>query len=236
MHFVTTAVLFASAASLTLGLLYLRVCFVGISRKANRLFVTAAFSVSIYAVCEYLLMTAATPAEYGSILRWAHVPVWFVVISTCWFVHVYFQAGRVWLLWAIAIFRTLALVANFSSPLNINYLEIRSLNRVNVLGETLSVAVGTSNPLMILGNATLVLFTIFCIDAAISLWRRGERQRALTIGLGAIVFSGTSAFFAISALWQKLPVRFRLSGKSFLVLNFKAVGVHSSVIVTELST
>ena len=190
-----------SAASFTLGAIHLTLCFQRRRRLMHLLFVTAAFGLGGYALFERALMQAETGAEYGQLLRWAHVCVWLVLIPLALFVRSYLQTGRTWLLWSVIVTRTIALVLNFTTGVNLNYLEIGSIKRVSFLGEIVSIPVGTPNRWMLVGQAGLLLAMIYFIDAAIGIWRQGDRRRALTIGTSVAVFSITSFAISVLVLW-----------------------------------
>ena len=51
-----------------------------------------------------------------------------------------------------------------------------------------SVPIGVPNPWGSLSQLSLVLLLIFSVDATITLWRRGDRRRALVLG-GSMIFS-----------------------------------------------
>ena len=133
------------------------------------------------------MMRAETPAQFATALRWLHVPVWVVIVALVGFVLVYLRAGRRWLAWTVCALRTFSLLLNFLVGQNLNYREITRLRHIPFLGESVSVAEGVSNPWMLVGQLSLVLFLIFVADAAITVWRRGDRRQALVVG-GSIVF------------------------------------------------
>src|SRR5208282_2451069 len=54
-------------------------------------------------------------------------------------------------------------------------------------GESVSVAEGVHNPLLLVSQLGLVALLIFVTDASVTSWRRGDRRTALTVG-GSIVF------------------------------------------------
>ena len=87
------------------------------------LFVCSAVAVGFIAMLELTSMRAETTTQYGTLLRWAQLPVWMLVVSVVWFVHLYLRAGRRWLAWTICALRTLALVLNFVFTPNLNYRE-----------------------------------------------------------------------------------------------------------------
>ncbi|HRI04831.1 MAG TPA: histidine kinase [Pyrinomonadaceae bacterium] len=201
MNLVTDGMLIVSGSAATLGAIHLRMCFQKRDRLTHIIFTVASFGLACYALFERALMQAASPAEHLQLMRWAHIFVWLVVVPTAWFVHLYLNAGRRWVLWCLTLFRTLALIANFASAGNLNYHEVTSLDHVNILGEPLSVAVGIANPWMLLGQISLLFFMLFSVDAIIEVWRRGDRRRALTVGASLFIFSLTGLGMAVFILW-----------------------------------
>src|SRR2546428_13913128 len=61
-------------------------------------------------------------AQYGAVLRWAHVPLWVLLLSIVWFVRLYLRAGRPWLAWSICGLRTV--VDRKSTRLNSSHDQI----------------------------------------------------------------------------------------------------------------
>ena len=93
-----------SAASLTLGIIHLSVWSKQKSQVAHLLFFALAVSATTFGVFELSMMRATRPADYAATLRWAHVPLAGVVLSIVWFVHFHFDAGSLWLAWAVTGF------------------------------------------------------------------------------------------------------------------------------------
>ena len=162
-----------------------------VRQTAYLAFAITAVSLAAVAICELMLMRAQTPAEFGTILRWAHIPVFTLVVSVVVFVRTYLNAGRWWLAWSVCGLRLLALMLNFHSELNLNYLVITGLQQVPLFGgESVAVAVGEENPWVRIGELSSLLLLLFLTDASFTCWRRGgriERLRAATIG-GSLVF------------------------------------------------
>ena len=133
------------------------------------------------------MMLAATPAQFATALRWLQVPTWVIVVSLVGFVRLYLRAGRLWLGWTICVLRTTALLFNFVTGQNLPYRAVTALRHIPFLGETASLGVGVSNPYMLVGQLSLLLLAISTVDAAITVWRRGDWRHALVTG-GSIVF------------------------------------------------
>ena len=84
--------------------------------------------------------------------------------------------------WSIYGLRTLILVLNFIFPVGINFNAITSIRHFSWAGEMVSVPIGVPNPFGILSQVSLLLLLVFSVDAAITVWRRGDHRRALLIG------------------------------------------------------
>jgi two-component system, LuxR family, sensor kinase FixL len=191
-----------ASASLTLAAIHFLVWQKSREAWANLLFSVLALAAVGTAGCELWMMRAATPAEFGMALRFYQLAVWAVLLSMVGFVLLHLRAGRPWLAWTTCALRSLALLLNFRVGQNLNYLEITGLRHVRFLGESVAVAIGTPNPWMIVGQVSLVLFMVFFTDAAISVWRRGERRQAFAIG-GSIIFCVAGASIqAFAVLWE----------------------------------
>jgi len=177
-------------------------------RKAweSLFFALATLSVAAMATLEAQALRAPTPLQFGLLLRWMHVPAGIVVISMAWFTCHYLRAGRTWLAWLVTGLRGLVLAVNFSWFPNATFREISGLREVTLLGERLSVPVGTPNPFRPLIHLSSVLVLVLVLDAAIASWKRGGRRRPLTLG-GAITLA-----IILSAVCSQLMTRGLLPG------------------------
>ena len=167
-------------------------------RRANVLFAVNALSIATVAAFELALMRATTTSDYGSILRWMHVALFALVASFVLFVRAFFRAGKPWLAGMAVASRGFALIVNFLHPPNLNFVEITGLRRVPILGEDVSVAIGQVSRWTRLGELASLLLLLFLLDAAITVWKRGERQRAAVVGGSMVLFvlgaAGPTAF------------------------------------------
>ena len=102
-----------SAFCFTLAGIYLLVWFKHREAWEHLLFSCSALAAGAIPGLELTTMRAETTAQYGALLRWAHLPVWMLIVSVVWFVHLYLRAGRRWLVWIVCGLRTLALILNF---------------------------------------------------------------------------------------------------------------------------
>jgi two-component system sensor kinase FixL len=97
--------------------------------------------------------------------------------------------------------RTLSLILNFVFTPNLNYREITALRHVSFLGETVVVAQGIANPWMLIGQLSLLLLVIFVADAAVTVWRQGDRRLAVVLGGSIVFFVVAGSEQAILSLW-----------------------------------
>jgi PAS domain S-box-containing protein len=201
-----------SAFCFTLAGIYLLVWFKHREAWEHLLFSCSALAAGAIAGLELTTMRAETTAQYGALLRWAHLPVWMLIVSVVWFVHLYLRAGRRWLVWTVCGLRTLALVLNFLFTPNLNYREITSLRHLSWWGgETVSAPVGVPNPWTLVGQLSIVLLLIFFVDATITVWRRGDRRRALIAGGSAISFVTLAAAQSALVIWGVIESPFFVS-------------------------
>ena len=188
-----------ASACLTLAGIHLLVWCKTRNAWPNLLFSLTAVSTAAFAFCELRMMRASTPAEFASTLKWAQVPVWLLVVSLVGFVRLVLKAGRPRLAWTVCGLRTFALLLDFWVGQNLNYREITRLRHIPFLGESVQIAEGVPNPWMLVGQLSLMVLVIFVADASATAWRRGDRQKAITIG-------GSIAFFTLISTGQSVLV------------------------------
>src|SRR4029077_6178022 len=201
MSWVTIIWAMIASACLTLALLHVLVWWRRREARANLLFALTAVATAVFAGFELWVMRAEAPGAFGMAVRWAHVPAWVLIVSLVGFVRLYLRAGRLWLAWTVLGVRTLSLILNFVCAPNLNYREITALRHVSFLGDTVVIAEGVPNPWMLIGHLSLVLLVIFVADAAISVWQRGDRRQALSVGGSIVFFVVAATGQAILTLW-----------------------------------
>ena len=202
MSWVTIIWSMVASACLTLAAVNLLVWCKKRTAWANLLFSSTAVAAAAMAFCELWMMRAQTPGQFGTALRWLHVAAWVIILSLIGFVLFYMRAGRPWLAWTTCALRTISLLLNFLTGQNLNYREVTGLRHVPFLGEPVSVALGVSNPWMLLGQLSLLLFVVFVADASITVWRRGDRRQVLLTGGSIVFFVLAGTVQSILVLWQ----------------------------------
>jgi PAS domain S-box-containing protein len=177
--------------------------------RAYLVFSCSAVAAATISAFELWMMNAGTVEQYQLLLRWIHVPTWVLTLSFVAFVRLYLRAGRAWLAWSIYGLRTLILVLNFSFPLGINFKTITDIRRFSSAGEMVSVPVGVPNQWGLLSQVSLLLLLVFSVDAAITVWRRSDRRRAVLVG-GSIIFGAILAWHVPLVIWGVVQVPFFL--------------------------
>ncbi len=199
-----------AAACLTLAGIYLLVWCKQRQGWAHLLFSFTAVAAAAIAAFELAMMHAETVGQYEALMRWIHVPVWVLIVSLVSFVRLYLRAGRPWLAWSVCGLRTLVLILNFIFAPNLNFREITSLRQFSWGGgDIISVPIGVANPWGLLSSVSLLLVLIFFVDATITVWRRGERRRALVVG-GSMIFGAILAWHVPLVIWGIIDVPFFL--------------------------
>ncbi len=174
------------------------------------LFACSAVAAAVMALIELAMLHSTTVDEYAALVRWIHVPVWLLTLSFVAFVRLYLRAGRAWLAWSIYGLRTVVLIINFISTPNINFRAISGIRHFSWWGEIVSVPIGAPNPWALISNLSLLLLLIFSVDATITVWRRGDRQRALVVG-GSMILGAIISWHVPLVIWGVIDIPFFLS-------------------------
>ena len=211
MSWVTIIWSMSAGACLTLAFLQFIVWCKNRAARANLVFALGAVAVAVFAGLELALMRAETPAQFGTVARWIHVPAWVLILSIVAFVRLYLNAGRRWLAWTVVAVRTLALILNFVLSPNINYRKLTALRHMAFLGEPVSVPVGVPNPWMLVAQFSLLLLVIFVVDATITVWRRGNRRQALVVGGSIVLLVVLASAQAVAMTWGILGTPLTIS-------------------------
>jgi PAS domain S-box-containing protein len=202
MSWVTIIWSMVASACLTLAAVYLLVWCKKRTEWANLLFSLTAVATAAMAFCELWMMQAETPGQFGTALRWIHVAAFVVIVSLIGFARFYMRVGRPWLAWTVCSLRAFSVLLNFLTGQNLNYREVTGLRHIPFLGESVSVGEGVSNPWMLVGQLSLLLFVVFVADATITVWRRGDRRQVLVLGGSIVFFVLATTVQSVLALWQ----------------------------------
>src|SRR5438477_5112217 len=209
MSWITVAWSINVAGCLTLAAFYCAVWCKQRQSWVHLLFSCSAIAAAAISLFELWMMNAQTVEQYQALIRWIHVPVWVLTLSFLAFVRLYLHAGRAWLAWSICALRTLVLILNFIFPVSINFRAITDIRHFPWGGDTVSVPVGVPNPWGLLSQVSLLLLLIFSVDATITVWRRGDRRRALLVG-GSMILGAILAWHVPLVIWGAIDVPFFL--------------------------
>jgi PAS domain S-box-containing protein len=209
MNWITVVWSMNAAACLTLAAFYGVVWCKQRDNWAHLLFSCSAVAAAAISAFELWMANARTVEQYELLVRWIHVPTWILIVSFVAFLRLYLHAGRSWLAWSIYVLRTLVLILNFFFPVSINFKAITDIRHVSWASELVSVPVGIPNPWGLLSHVSLLLLLVFCVDVAITIWRRGDRRRALLVG-GSMIFGAILAWHVPLVIWGIIDVPFFL--------------------------
>ncbi len=201
----------SSGACLMLALMHLVVWIRDRHSWANLCFFVTVLGVIGMTVGEMANMHAESPASFGRAIRGIHLAYAVVVVASLGFVHFYFGTGRPWLLAVALGLRLAALLANYTTGMNLHFRAIHSLDKVGFLGERVSVlGEWEANPWVRLGQFASLVQLAYLVDASLRLWRTGPqemRKRALLVGglLSMFVLVGVGLAGLIAAGAVRMP-------------------------------
>jgi two-component system, LuxR family, sensor kinase FixL len=183
MSWVTIIFSMTASACLTLALIHACIWWQQRNAWGSLLFALTAIGTAAVAGFNLALLHAASPEQFALAIRCLHLAFWVTFLSLAGFVRLYLRAGRIWLLWVACGLRSLAVVLNFSTGENLNYRDISQLRQISFLGDSVSIAQGgVPNPWFLVGQLSLLAMVIFVVDAALTVWRRGDRGVAVIVG------------------------------------------------------
>lgn len=151
---------------------------------------------------ELAMMNASTVEAYGNALQWFNLPLWLMTVSLVGFVHFYLGSGRIWLAAGVCGLRTIGLVLNFSLHPNVYYTSITEVRRISFLGQNVTVADGIPNPLMLIGQVSLLLLAVYLVDATFRGYQDGNYRRSLSVGTSMVFFVLALSMQTMLVLWD----------------------------------
>jgi signal transduction histidine kinase len=178
----------ASAAAMVLAVLCKLMWWMDRRDTASLMLCILGVSTAAAAYIELGLMHSRTTAEFGTWIRWYHLPLFPALIAQVLFVHFYLESSTKWLMWSVILTRAFIFVANFSIEPNYNFVSIESLHFVSLLGAEVT-AIEHAVPrrgLQMIAVLSLVLLFAYVMSAAVRCWRKGDaeqRRKALAVGL-----------------------------------------------------
>src|SRR5947199_913737 len=187
MSWITIIWSMASAMCATVALIHLTIWVQRRSQVVHLLFVLTALGAAGNALAELGMLKATTVEGYATALRVSFVPLVLLVIAMPWYVRSYFGTGRRSLAVAVTIAWLLVLIIDAFSPFSPIFSGISGLRIVQTpWGETFALAKGVIHPLNLVISVADLIFLVFVVDASAAFWRRGERRRAVFLGIGIV--------------------------------------------------
>ncbi|MCE9657649.1 MAG: PAS domain-containing protein [Burkholderiales bacterium] len=194
-----------AAACLTLAAVHLPVWWRNREARATLAFTLAATSTAAIAILELQLLNSRSVAAYAETLKWGHVPVALMMISLAAFAYHYLDADWPWLAIGGLALRLVSLVLDFTTGVNINYLEITRLHDFTLLGERVAAPEGVPNPWMAIAQLGVILLALFLARATVMTWRRGRRAVAVFVGCSLTFYLAAGACQAFLVYWGLVP-------------------------------
>ena len=194
-----------AAACLTLAAVHLPVWLRTRDAEATFAFALAAISTALLAFCELYMLKAQTTEGYALAQKMAQVPVVLLLLSLAAFTQHYLDTGWRWLAIAGVGLRVVSLVFNFTTGVNMNFLEVTGLAKFRLLGDDVVVAIGVPNPWSAIGELGLLMVAVFVAHAALTTWRHGRRAVAASVGgsLTFLMLAGVSQ--SLQTGWGRAP-------------------------------
>jgi two-component system, LuxR family, sensor kinase FixL len=219
MSYVTILWSVVAASALLLAVVHIIVWLLDHRARASLAFTFTSLGIVGMVCAELGMMSARNAQEWGEWLRWYHLGNFALIVGAVLFVRVYLGTGRPWLMWTVITLRTFILAVNFVVPPNFNFQRIDSITKIPFLGEQISVVseavTGRLQWVAVLANALLLLY---CIDATVTLWRRGPldpRRRAFFVGAAISAFFACAIFYTQLVIWRAIDLPM-LSGPPFV--------------------
>jgi two-component system sensor kinase FixL len=187
MNWITIIWAMAASACATMAVPHLAIWVKRRSELAHLLFALSALGAAGDALAELGMLKATTVEGYALALRVLFVPVALLAVSWVWYVRNYFGHGRRSFAVAVTIAWLLVVIIDAFSPFSPVFSEISGLRIVQTpWGEPFSLAKGTISPLNHVFNLADLMVLVFVVDVSATLWRSGNRRRAMLFGIGII--------------------------------------------------
>jgi len=177
-----------TALGLLLGLVHLLVWWAHRRQGAHLALALAAFSFAALTMLERLALFNPSPDQVATLIRWMHVPLLFLVAALLYAVHDTFGTGAAWLALGSLGLRVLAVMLDFTTGVNLNFLRIDRVEWRNWGGVFIAHPVGPPNPALwvaVLSNLMLAIFVLHTLVRGLRL--QPQRRNALLLVCGAHV-------------------------------------------------
>lgn len=208
-----------AAASLVLGLVHALVWLGRPHQVVHLAFATAATSVGLLALQELAAFNATTTSSIATTIRWMHVPVAFLVWSLIYIVHDVFGRGAVAIAFSAASLRLLALVLNFTTGVNLNFLSVDALGHSNWWGAQISHPIGVVNPAIIVAQLSNLLLLAYFGQTLYRVAKdRGSTRGIALLVCGAWLLLIVLMMVTAAALAMGVPRMPLIAAPSFVII------------------
>jgi two-component system sensor kinase FixL len=185
MSWITVVWSMASAVCATLAAIHFAIWLRRRSQVAHLLFALSALGAAGSGFIELTMLKATTVEGYVTALRLSYLPLTLLLISMAWYACKYFGCGRPVLATAITITWALVIIVDAFAPFGLNFSQIDGLRSAQApWGESFTLPRGVSSPLHHLLNLADLTLIAFVLDLSVTIWRRGNRQAAVYVGVG----------------------------------------------------
>jgi signal transduction histidine kinase len=196
----------ATSASLMLAAIHFFVWMRNRAALASLMFCLMAACTAGMAGCELAMMRVVNVDQLGPILQWYNIFRWGVTLALLGFMHFYLRAGRMWLELTVIGLRTFALLLNLLVSPNAYYSSIEGLSRIIFLGKPVTVVEGVPNPLMLVGQVSLLVLAACLVDTSWKAYSAGAYNRALRVGTSSVFFVLALSLQTMLVLWGVIEV------------------------------
>jgi len=175
-----------TALSLVFGLVHLLVWWTHEREGAHLSLAIAAFSLAFLTLLERVILFNAIPAQIALVIRWMHVPLAVLVAALLVAVHTTFGLGATWLAVTAMGLRLLALLLNFTTGVNLNFLAIDHIEWRTWGGVAFAYPVGPPNPALLVGMLSNLMVGLYLAHTLLlGLRQQPQRRNALLLVCGA---------------------------------------------------
>lgn len=204
--------------SLVFGLVHLLVWRTRQGEWVHLALAVAAFSLGALTSLERLMLSSESTVQTGVLIHWMHVPVAVMVVSLIVAVHLAFRHGSLWLA-AVAIgLRLVALVLNFTTGVNLNFLSIDRITWATWWGVAIAQPVGQPNPGLVVALLSNLFLAAYLVQTLVRGLRvQPARRSTLVITCGACLLL-VAVLIATTLAWAIPLPRVPLTLPSILAL------------------
>ncbi len=193
-----------SAICLLVALQHLVIAFRVPDRRLHLLFALASLAVAGDAMVNRATYTAATAHQYLKLMPYDALFISTAIVCLSWFIMLRTGSGRRWMVFVVLALSVLTVVIDFA--VGISYTGVVELRRLILpWGEEISLTVGETSPLRVIGDLVLLGFLMILLDTTVRLFKQGRLREARLVG-GSLVVYAVSLLMIIPVDMGLLPL------------------------------